>query len=75
LQGTSNFFQEGNWTETPENNILQVPILSWACLATMILRVIEHLVFSGMVLVRDNSIKFFCMNLMQLERYNLLQLL
>lgn len=36
LQGASHFFQEGNWTETPENHILQVLILAWACLVNII---------------------------------------
>jgi hypothetical protein len=30
MQGTSHFFQEGNWTETPEDHILQVLIIAWA---------------------------------------------
>jgi hypothetical protein len=32
LQGAAHIFQEGNWTETPEDHILQVLILSWASL-------------------------------------------
>jgi hypothetical protein len=68
MQGTSHFFQEGNWTETPEDHILQVLIIAWASFQIITICILIFFSLSGMVSVKGSSIKFCCMNLTPLER-------